>query len=55
MNVGLVPIIGITLPFVSYGGTSLVVCWMMVGLLVNIGMRRPKATFRASFEYTRAA
>jgi cell division protein FtsW (lipid II flippase) len=55
MNVGLVPIIGITLPFVSYGGTSLVVCWMMVGLLVSIGMRRPKATFRASFEYTRAA
>lgn len=33
---GLVPVTGITLPFVSYGGTSLVVSMIMVGMLLNI-------------------
>lgn len=30
---GAVPTKGLTLPFVSYGGTSLVVCWLLVGML----------------------
>lgn len=51
MNIGLVPIIGITLPFVSYGGSSLLTCWIMTGLLVNIAMRRPVPPIRPSFEY----
>lgn len=51
MNIGLVPIIGITLPFVSYGGSSLLTCWIMTGLLVNIAMRRPTPPLRTSFEY----
>ena len=33
---GLVPVTGITLPFISYGGTSLVVSMAMVGMLLNI-------------------
>lgn len=36
MNMGLIPPKGLTLPFVSYGGSSLVVCFMMVGLLWRI-------------------
>jgi rod shape determining protein RodA len=52
MNIGLVPIIGITLPFMSYGGSSLVTLWMTTGLLVNIAMRRPLPPFRDSFEYS---
>lgn len=51
MNIGLVPIIGITLPFVSYGGSSLLTCWIMTGLQVNIAMRRPTPPIRTSFEY----
>ncbi|MBA3539759.1 MAG: FtsW/RodA/SpoVE family cell cycle protein, partial [Deltaproteobacteria bacterium] len=38
---GVVPNKGITLPLVSYGGSSLVVTMFLVGLLFNIG-RRPE-------------
>ncbi len=40
MTVGLVPITGIPLPFVSYGGSSLVASSLAVGLLLSIRMRR---------------
>jgi cell division protein FtsW (lipid II flippase) len=51
MNLGLVPIIGITLPFLSAGGSSLLTVWMMTGLIFNISMRRPMPPYRQSFEY----
>ncbi len=41
MTVGLMPITGLTLPFVSYGGSSLLVSMAAVGLLNNVGRRRP--------------
>ncbi|OHB78028.1 MAG: hypothetical protein A2Z25_05040 [Planctomycetes bacterium RBG_16_55_9] len=41
MTVGLMPITGLTLPLISYGGSSLVVSLMCVGLLNNIGRCRP--------------
>jgi rod shape determining protein RodA len=41
MTVGLMPITGLTLPLVSYGGSSLVVSMLCVGLLNNIGRCRP--------------
>ncbi|MBL9121164.1 MAG: FtsW/RodA/SpoVE family cell cycle protein [Phycisphaerae bacterium] len=47
MTIGLLPITGITLPFVSYGGSSLLATWLNVGLLVNIGLRRPKPDERS--------
>ncbi len=47
MTIGLLPITGITLPFVSYGGSSLLATWLNVGLLVNIGLRRPRVDERS--------
>ena len=40
MVTGLLPVVGIPLPFISYGGTSLLVTVMAVALILNIGMRR---------------
>jgi len=40
MTVGLMPITGIPLPFVSYGGSALIVFFATVGLVVNVEMRR---------------
>jgi rod shape determining protein RodA len=41
MTLGIMPVTGLTLPFVSYGGSSLLVNLIAVGLLNNIGRRRP--------------
>jgi rod shape determining protein RodA len=40
MTMGIMPITGIPLPFVSYGGNSLIVNLAAIGLLTNIHMRR---------------
>jgi rod shape determining protein RodA len=40
MTIGIMPITGIPLPFMSYGGTALVSFFAAIGLVVNVGMRR---------------
>ena len=40
MTIGILPITGITLPFVSYGGSSLLSYMLIVGILINISMRK---------------
>ncbi len=42
MTVGIMPITGIPLPFLSYGGTALLTNFLAVGLLLNVHMRRFK-------------
>jgi rod shape determining protein RodA len=40
MTLGIMPITGIPLPFVSYGGSSMIASFLAVGLLLNVHMRR---------------
>ncbi len=57
MVLGILPIIGLTLPFVSYGGTSMVTVWMMTGIIFSVGMRRlaPAGLGRPAFEFDESA
>jgi cell division protein FtsW len=45
---GLLPITGVPLPFVSFGGSALVVSLAAVGILVSIGRAPPRRTSRAN-------
>ena len=40
MNLGIMPITGVPLPFVSYGGTSMFASWIALGLLQNVRLHR---------------
>jgi rod shape determining protein RodA len=45
MTIGLMPVTGITLPFLSYGGSSVMTSMMAVGLALNVYMRRKRSSF----------
>lgn len=40
MVLGLMPVVGIPLPFVSYGGSALLVNYCLIGIVMNVSMRR---------------
>ena len=42
--IGLLPTTGLTLPFVSYGRSNLLLSFLMTGILVNIGSKRERVT-----------
>ncbi|MFF0460468.1 rod shape-determining protein RodA [Streptomyces mexicanus] len=41
MTLGIMPVTGLPLPFVSYGGSSMFAAWVAVGLLQSIRVQRP--------------
>ncbi|MBS3810543.1 MAG: rod shape-determining protein RodA [Halanaerobiales bacterium] len=45
MTMGVMPITGIPLPFISYGGTSMVVSLIAIGIVLNINIRKKKLHF----------
>jgi cell division protein FtsW (lipid II flippase) len=48
---GMMPVTGVTLPFVSYGGSSLIASYMAAGLLLNVGQNRPLMIGKEAFEF----
>ena len=45
MVMGLLPITGVPLPFISYGGSSLITNFICIGILLNISSKRKKTIF----------
>jgi rod shape determining protein RodA len=46
MNLGLMPVTGLPLPFLSYGGSSMLACWLALGLLAGAQQDRAGALTR---------
>ena len=48
MSIGLLPVTGIPLPFVSYGGSALLSYYMAVGIVLSVSARRKRVLFNNS-------
>jgi len=40
MVLGIMPVVGIPLPFISYGGSATIVNFCLIGIVLNVSMRR---------------
>lgn len=49
MNLSLLPVIGITLPLFSAGGTSVIVTYCAIGLVLSVARHNPKAMFNGGY------
>lgn len=45
MTIGIMPVSGITLPFMSYGGSSMLTNFIAIGIVLSVGMRKKKINF----------
>jgi len=55
VTMGLMPTTGLTLPFASSGGSSLLTNYLLVGLLVNVAQRRPVLLAKKPFTFDKEA
>jgi rod shape determining protein RodA len=55
MTMGITPITGIPLPFLSYGGSSMLACFAAVGLAANVARRCPRGTGAVTLPAARLA
>jgi rod shape determining protein RodA len=51
MNIGVIPVTGITLPFLSYGGSSLVMFFAAIGILLSINERKNNLESKSLHSY----
>ena len=49
MNIGLLPIIGIPLPFLSYGGSSLILFFISISLIIRLSLEKEKYSYRVFY------
>ena len=40
MNIGILPIMGIPLPFLSYGGSNMIVYFILIGIILNLTKKK---------------
>ena len=45
MTLGMMPITGLPLPFITAGGSTLLTSLMAIGIILNVGLRRQKIMF----------
>lgn len=45
MTIGVMPIVGIPLPFMSYGGSALITDYLAAGILINIALQKDRLMF----------
>ena len=55
MTLGIMPVTGVPLPFVSYGGSSMFANWIAIGLLQNVHLRRARLTSRPGLPWAGAS
>jgi rod shape determining protein RodA len=48
MSIGLLPVTGIPLPFVSQGGSAMITNYLAIGVILSVSMRRKKVIFNSS-------
>ncbi len=45
MTIGIMPVTGIPLPFMSYGGSALITDYLAAGILINVGLQKDRLVF----------
>ena len=45
MTIGIMPVTGIPLPFMSYGGSALITDYLAVGILINVALQKDRLVF----------